>query len=101
MKLYPIIVILILLSGCATWFPASVQEIEQGVFTISAIGNSFASREGMKEKINRKADSLCIDKGYEKLAKESVRWTKQRDYASGRTETFQTMSMTITCKQSS
>ena len=38
-----------LLSGCAQWFPANVQEIEEGVFIVSAVGNSFASLEAMKK----------------------------------------------------
>lgn len=87
-----------LLSGCATWFPASVHETEEGIYTISAVGNSFASREGMKEKINKKAASVCEGKGYDRVVKEGTKWTKQKDYSTGLTSSYQTMSMTITCK---
>lgn len=96
---YLSVVLVIFLSDCATWFPASVHETEEGIFTISAVGNSFASREKMKVKINKKADSVCDGKGYERLVKEGTKWTKQKDYSTGVSSSYKTMSMTITCKK--
>ncbi|XPF95759.1 hypothetical protein ACM9HF_07000 [Colwellia sp. RE-S-Sl-9] len=87
-----------LLTGCAAWFPANVHEVEEGVFTISAVGNSFASRDKMKEKINKKADFLCSGKGYERLAREGTTWAKQKNYSTGHSTSYQTMLMTIRCK---
>ncbi|NRA43014.1 MAG: hypothetical protein HRU21_12010 [Pseudomonadales bacterium] len=97
MMKYLYVVFMFTLSGCATWFPASVQEIEEGTYMISAFGNSFASQEGMSEKIHKKADSLCAGNGYEKVVAEDTKWTHQKDYSTGMTESFKTMSMTISC----
>lgn len=94
-----LIFFVVLLSGCATWFPAAVQEIEEGVYSISATGNSFASQEKMRLKVNKKAEAICQGKGYEKVEKESVKWAEQKDYVNNLTTSYQVMSMTITCKE--
>ena len=85
------------LSGCATWFPAAVDEIEQGVYTITTTGNSFASQEKMRLKLNKKAESLCGDAGYSERKGASVDWHEQKDYNTGITSNYQQMKMTIEC----
>lgn len=95
---YTSLISITLLSGCATWFPATVHEVEEGVFTISAVGNSFASLKEMKEKINKKASVVCAGKGYKRVVKAGTKWAKQKDYSTGLSSSYKTMSMTITCK---
>lgn len=59
-----LIFILVVTSGCAQWLPANYGEIAPGVFKISATGNSFASREDLQQKIDKKAEQLCLPHGY-------------------------------------
>mgnify|MGYP005667003195 CR=1 FL=1 len=85
--------------GCATWFPAAVNEIEEGVYTLTTTGNSFASSEKMAQKLNRKADALCGEAGYTIREDANTTWGEQKDCSTGMTTNYQQMSMTIECKK--
>lgn len=84
------------LAGCATWFPAAVKEVDEGVYTITATGGSFTKREALKTKLDKKAESLCAQ-GYVIREGSSTDWKQQKDYSTGLTSNYQQMHMTIEC----
>lgn len=85
------------LTGCATWFPAAVQEMGDGVYKISATGNSFASQEKMKIKLVKKAESICKENGFDYVTEPKVDWKKQKDYSTGITTSYKVMNISIKC----
>lgn len=85
------------LVGCATWFPASVRLLDDGSYQLSATGNSFASMEKMKEKLEKKARSLCDESGFDYVKKPGVAFAQQKDYTTGLTSSYKTMSTNIKC----
>lgn len=98
MKIIPFCLILSL-SGCATWFPAAVNEIDDGVYTITATGGSFTAPETLKAKVDKKAESLCKDKGYSYRQNAATDWKQQKDYSTGVTTNYQQMHITIECNK--
>ncbi len=89
--------LVLIFSGCASWIPAAVNEIKPGVFEISTTGNSFASSEKMRKKLEDKASSLCGEKGFEITKQPSIEWKEQKDYSTGIKTSYQTMQMTVEC----
>lgn len=89
----------IFFAGCATWFPAAVQEMEPGVYKITATGNSFASLEEMKAKVNKKAEEKCEGKGYQHVKDPGVDFKQQKDYTTGATSNYKQAHITITCNK--
>lgn len=87
------------LSGCATWFPAAVKEVDEGVYTITATGGSFTSQQKLKAKIDKKAESLCEGKGYTHRKHAETDWKQQKDYSTGVTSNYQQMTATVECNQ--
>ena len=87
------------LSGCATWFPAAVNEVDEGVYTITATGGSFTSQQKLKAKIDKKAESLCEGKGYTHRKHAATDWKQQKDYSTGVTSNYQQMTATVECTQ--
>lgn len=96
-----LILFLLATGGCATWFPAAVKKIDEGVYTITATGNSFASQATMKRKIEKKAQTLCKESGYDITKDEAVEWLEQKNYSTGVSTTYQQMSMTVACRNAS
>ena len=87
----------IVMSGCAQWMPANVTDLENGMYEVSASGNSFASIESMKEKIEKKASKLCSNSGFEYVESPTLDWHKQTDYSTGITTSYKVMSSVIKC----
>lgn len=98
MRVIPICLALTL-SGCATWFPAAVKEIDEGVYTITATGGSFTKRETLKAKLDKKAESLCQEKGYSHRKNAATDWKQQKDYSTGLTTNYQQVHITIECNK--
>lgn len=88
-----------LMSGCATWFPAAVHEVEDGVYTITATGNSFASLENMKVKVDKKAGVVCGEKGFSYRKEHDTAWQQQKDYSTGMTTSYKQTSITVECNK--
>ena len=89
----------VLFIGCATWFPAAVQEVEPGTYKITATGNSFASLDDMKSKVEKKAEQKCAGKGYEHVEKSKTDFKQQKDYNTGMTSNYKQTHIIVTCKK--
>lgn len=91
-----------LLSGCAQMFPASSQEIEPGIYRVSAFGNIFADGKGLHEKVENKAATLCGGTGFTYIDQNGIQIKDQTTYIDGRTQTshYQALERTIQCKTS-
>lgn len=87
------------LAGCATWFPAAVTEVDEGVYAITATGGSFTSQEKLKAKVDKRAESLCKEKGYSYRQDATTDWKQQKDYSTGLTSNYQQMTATIECNR--
>ena len=94
---YFVLTAVLIFSGCATWIPPTVIELEEGTYRLSTTGNSFASREKMELKLEKKARSLCGESGFEYIKKPSVSWGEQKDYSTGMTVSYKVMSTTVKC----
>ena len=98
MKYTPLLAVA-LLSGCATWFPAAVHELDDGSYKITATGNSFASIDKMKKKVEKKAKSLCEDNNVIYKQKASPKSHKDKDYVNGGYTRYTTVSAIVSCSQ--
>jgi len=72
-----------LLVACAQMFPAASKQIAPGVYELVATGNSFATREQLQSKIDKKATKLCGEKNYEYQGLGDYKLNKQKNYTSG------------------
>ena len=88
-----------MLTACATWIPAAAHKLDDGSYNLSTTGNSFASTEKMKVKLEKKANSLCGDSGFEYVKKPGLNLGSQKDYTTGMTSSFKVMSTQIKCNE--
>ena len=91
------LILILTISGCATWIPAAVSELEDGSYQLSTTGNSFASMEKMKAKLEKKANSLCGTSGFEYVKKPGVNFAQQKDYTTGISTSYKTMTTNVKC----
>ncbi len=97
-----IVALLVLLSyGCASWIPPAIQRHDNGSITLSTSGNSFASKENMKAKLDKKAEKLCEGRGYTYIDRGTGGWGREPNYVTGSYNSYQTLKITIVCKPSS
>ncbi|NRB39777.1 MAG: hypothetical protein HRU20_15140 [Pseudomonadales bacterium] len=91
--------LVVLGTGCAQWLPAASHEIEPGVFKITATGNSFASTDDLRKKVEKKAAKVCGDQAYKKASKDKYQSHKQRTYTDSgyQTSHYFTYTTTVEC----
>ncbi len=96
---YIIILLLIVVQGCAQMIPARAWEIEPGIYKLEASGNVFASDESLHAKIDKKSAKKCGVSGFSYLDKSSPRWNKQTTYSNGVrvTASYKVLTKTIQC----
>ena len=94
---YILLISIFTMTGCATWIPASSKILDDGSYQLTTTGNSFASIDKMKEKLEKKAASLCGESGFEYVKKPGVDFAQQKDYTTGITTSYKTMSTNIKC----
>lgn len=93
-----IFILIALTSGCASWIPAAVHKLDNGVLQISTNGNVFAKEEKMRIKLEKKANKACNEKGYEYKDRGVIEWKKQKDYSTGITTSYQRLAIKVVCK---
>ena len=94
---YVFLLSVLLLTSCATWIPAAAHKQDDRSYLLSTTGNSFASIEKMKIKLEKKANSICEEYGFEYIKKPNVTFGKQKDYSTGTTSSYKSVSTTIKC----
>ena len=88
------------LTGCLQMFPAAVYELNKGVYTLHAQSNAFGSRAALRQKLEKKAKTICKDKGFDELSSNSQITNYHTAYNMGMLIPVSTKAaiMTIKCK---
>nr|WP_262780144.1 hypothetical protein [Acinetobacter guillouiae] len=55
------------LTGCLQMFPPTVAEIKPGIYMLHAQSNAFGSRAALRDKLVKKAEEICNNKGFEEI----------------------------------
>ncbi|EPF72157.1 hypothetical protein [Acinetobacter rudis] len=56
------------LTGCLQMFSPVVGEMSPGVYQLQAQSNAFGSAKALREKLLKKAETICNGKGFEELS---------------------------------
>ncbi|MCY4044429.1 MAG: hypothetical protein OXE99_05055 [Cellvibrionales bacterium] len=98
-KITLLIVTLFGASGCAQWLPASAIKQGDNEYQVTAFGNSFAGRDTLENKVDKKAEKIC-KKGIESKSAGRQEVRKEVVYINGypQTNRFFAYSKTVRCK---
>lgn len=92
----------VVLTGCAQLQQAKSEQLEEGVYRLSAIGNVFAEKQMLHQKLNDRASRLCGgDESYEYLNEVEVKEFDQETNPEGVSVTgsYQLYTRLVKCKE--
>src|SRR5690606_26746748 len=85
-------------AGCAQMLPARSTLISPGVYQLKAYGNSFARRETLQAKFDKKAEKLCEAQPFTWQDDGNFEVKQERTYNNGGTQTNYYVVLTRTVK---
>ncbi|MFW1760963.1 hypothetical protein [Acinetobacter calcoaceticus] len=86
------------LTGCAQMIPAQATKLENGNYMIQTASNILGSNEAMENKVNKKAETVCDDKGFSEINNNHQTHSQQIYTAQViTTGTYKTFNKTIKC----
>ena len=86
-------------AGCVQLMPASANKKGENQYEVTSFGNSFAGREMLEEKVDKKAKKVCKN-GVQSISEGEYSQRKEQVYINGfpQTNTFFSFTKTVNCK---